>query len=209
MSLFELQPQVQFQPVTDQLLAQKHVKVQKKNMVKNDKAAEKQCREYLNVQDCDHTRFWEFCKEDLDKHLSHFWFAARHNKIDKKTNEPKKYRVQTLKTLQYVLNRVLHEHGITFDIITDSDFRKSQTAFTDCCKELKKEGYGFITPTDEITPEGMSILHGNFTIFAACSIMSTITFPSSCLLLVKMNVNIGATCTSANHRPDALKQQQF
>ena len=166
MSLSKLQPKDRFHPVSDEILAEKHVKVQKKNTVKNDKAAEKQFREYLSVKDCQHTRFWEFPKDELDKYLSHFWFAARQNKIDETTNQPKKYRVQTMKTLRYALNRVLREHGITFDIITDPDFRKSQTAFSDCCKELKEEGFGFVTPTDEISPEGMSNLHRKLLFFS-------------------------------------------
>ena len=57
--------------------------------------------------------------------------------------------------MRYALNRVLREEGIGYDIITDPAFRKSQIAFTDCCKELKEEGYGFIKPTDEISAEGI------------------------------------------------------
>ena len=154
MSLSKLQPKDRFQHVNEEILAEKHVKVQKKNTKKNDKAAERQLKEYLAVKQCDDVDFWNFSKQDLDNHLSHFWFATRQNKVDEVTKEPKKYRVQSMKTMRYALNRVLREHGCTFDIITDCEFRKSQIAFSDCCKELKEEGYGFVTPTDEILPEG-------------------------------------------------------
>ena len=143
-------------------MAEKHQKVQKKNTRKNDKVAERQFHDYLSFKECAHTRFWEFTKEDLDNHLSHFWFSTRQTKVDETTKEPKKYRVQTLKTIWYALNHVLREEGVSYDIITDPAFRKSQTAFTDCCKELKEEGYGFITPADEITPSGKSKWHHKF-----------------------------------------------
>ena len=159
MSLSKLQPKDRFDVVKDKILEEKHIKVQKKNTKKNDRAAERQFCEYLSLQECDNTRFWEFTKEDLDHYLSLFWFATRQNKIDEATQECKKYKVQTIKTMQYTLNRVLREHGNAFDIITDSGFRKSQTAFTDYCKELKEEGYGYVKPTDEILPEGTSIFY--------------------------------------------------
>ena len=154
MALSKLNPQDRFMDINDETLAEKHLHVQKKNTKKNDKAAERQFRDYLSLKDCDHTCFWDFEAHTLDDHLSKFWFSTRQNKIDEATKEPKKYRVQTMKTMRYALNRVLREHGTSFDIITDPAFRKSQIAFSDCCKELKEEGFGYIKPTDEIIPEG-------------------------------------------------------
>ena len=178
MALSKLDIKDRFNHISDDNLREKHIKVQKKNTKKNDKAAERQFRDYLAFKECAHTRFWEFSKEDLDDHLSRFWFSTRQNKIDETTNQPKKYCVQTMKTMRYALNRVLRENGIGFDIITDSSFRKSQIAFSDCCKELKEEGYGFIKPTDEIIPEG-TIKHCSnslFTLFFAAWSATILSF---------------------------------
>ena len=59
-----------------------------------------------------------------------------------------------MKTVHYSVNRILWEKETTFDIITDSEFRKSQTSFVDCCEELKEEGYGYVKPIDEILADG-------------------------------------------------------
>ena len=158
MSLSKLQPEDRFEDITDKLVVQKHFQVQKKNMKKNEKSAEKQLRDYLLLKACEHTRFWEFEANLLDSHLSHFWFAARQNKIDQATNKPKKYKVQSLKTLRYVLNRILKEKNYDHDIITSPAFRKSQTAFTDACKELKQQGYGYVKQTAGILPEGTELI---------------------------------------------------
>ena len=152
MSLSKLQGKDRFEEVTNETLIQKHFQVQKKNTKKNDKAAEWQFREYLALKECSNTNFWELTKDELDGHLSKFWFATRQTKIDEATNKPKKYHVQTMKTMRYALNRVLWENGSSLDIITDPALRKSQIAFSDCCKELKEEGYGYVKPTDKIIP---------------------------------------------------------
>ena len=159
MSLSKLSAEERFEDITDEIVEQKHFEVQKKNTKKNEKSAEKQLRDYLTLKGCEHTRFWEFEPKFLDSHLSRFWFAARQSKIDESTKKPKKYKVQSLKTLRYALNRVLKEKHFELDIITSTDFRKSQIAFTDTCKELKEQGYGFVKQTDEILPEGTIINH--------------------------------------------------
>ena len=153
MALSKLSGTDRFKQITDSEIAKIHSDVQKKNTKKNDKAAERQFCEYLATQGMD-CNFWDMSPETLEGHLSKFWFAARQTKIDPKTNQPKKYMVQTLRTIRYALQRVLREKGKECDIIVDKDFRKSQTAFTDACKQLKEEGYGYIKPTDEIDPEG-------------------------------------------------------
>ena len=158
MSLSKLQPNERFQDISDSDLIKFHQSVQKKNTKKNDKSAERQFCEYLSTQNSN-VNFWDMDASELNGHLSKFWFAARQSKIDPKTQQPKKYMVQTLRTIRYSLQRVMKEKGSAFDIITDKEFRKSQTAFNDACKQLKEEGYGFIKPTDEISPEGNNRIH--------------------------------------------------
>ena len=65
MSLSKLTAKDRFVDVTDDILAQKYLQVQKENTKNDDKAAECQFREYLTPKDCDHTRFWGYDKETL------------------------------------------------------------------------------------------------------------------------------------------------
>ena len=153
MSLSKLSGADRFKDITESDIQQFHKDVQKKNTKKNDKSAEHQFCEYIATQG-ESLEFWSIEPEILDSLLSKFWFAARQNKIDPKTQQPKKYMVQTLRTIRYSLQRVLNEKNSGYDIITDKEFLKSQTAFNDACKQLKEEGYGYIKQTDEITPEG-------------------------------------------------------
>ena len=157
MSLSKLVGSNRFENISDSDIVKFHQNVQKKNTKKNDKSAERQFCDYLSTQNAN-CNFWDMDASDLIGHLSKFWFATRQNKIDPKTGKPKKYMVQTLRTIHYSLQRVLKEKGSDHDIITDKDFRKSQTAFNDACKQLKQEGYGYIKPTDEIAPEGNKLV---------------------------------------------------
>ena len=140
--------------ITDERVDSKHIELQNRNTKKAEKTAQRQFMEYLSEIGCSSTEFWTFDETDLDRHLAKFWFAARQEKPDKITGEPKKYKVQSLKGLRYGLKRFLIEKGHTFDIISDGKFRKSQIAFDDACKELKSEGLGYIQPFREISPTG-------------------------------------------------------
>ena len=115
--------------ITDESIDIKHQEYQNKNTNKAEKTAQKQFTEYLTEIGCNCNEFWTYDVFDLDRHLAKFWFAARQKKVDKDTGESKKYKVQSLKSLRYALKRFLIEKGKTFDIITDGNFRKSQTAF--------------------------------------------------------------------------------
>ena len=144
--------------ITEGTVAAKHYELQNKNTKKAEKTAQRQLMDYLTEIGCNSNKFWQFDDYDLDRHLSKFWFAARQEKPDKITGEPKKYKVQTLKSLRYGLKRFLLENGKTVDIITDGKYRKSQIAFDDACKELKAEGLGFIQPYREISPTGITFI---------------------------------------------------
>ena len=104
---------------------------------------------------CDCSDFWNFDAFDLNCHLSKFWFAVRQTELDLETQQPKKYKVQSLKTLRYSLNRVCKEKGLKHNIIFGPDFTDSQIAFDEACKQLKAQGCGFVTPTEEIQPESI------------------------------------------------------
>ena len=149
-----------FVPITDKDIEATHNEVQNKNTKKAEKAAESQFKAYLQTQagysndDCE---FWDYEAAELDKHLSRFWLAVRQTEIDPETKEPKKYKVQSLRTLRYSLQRVLKEKGTNrkHEIINGESFTNSRIAFEDACKKLKEEGFGFTTPTEEILPQGI------------------------------------------------------
>ena len=99
------------------------------------------------VLKCD--EYWLYDEPTLDKHLCKFWFTTRQEK-----DPSKKYKVQSLKSLHYGLNRCLKKWGHLYDITKSDSFIKSQEAFKNAVAELKMEGLGVIIPYKEIKPNG-------------------------------------------------------
>ena len=62
--------------------------------------------------------------------------------------------IQSLRSIRYGINRTLKAQEYPFDITTSDQFLKSRKAFDDACKELKKEGFGHIKHTPEISANG-------------------------------------------------------
>ena len=79
---------------------------------------------------------------------------ARSNEIDPGTGELQKYTFQNLRSIHYGINCTLKAQEYPFDIDTSDQFLKSRKAFDDACKELKKERYGHIKHTPEISANG-------------------------------------------------------
>ena len=98
--------------ISDEDLSEKHRKLQKKNTVKGELSAQRTFTEYLKQTGVTHLNFWEYDTADLDDKLTKFWFAARQDKIDPNTGEYKKYKVQSIKSLCYGLNRLLKEKKV-------------------------------------------------------------------------------------------------
>ena len=71
-----------------------------KNTKKSERLAEKAFRQYLDSQDITETDFWDFTPECLNPVLSKFCFAVWQTDVDDH-NEPKRYKVQSLKTLSF------------------------------------------------------------------------------------------------------------
>ena len=143
-----------FIEVNDEYVKEAHQAVQNKNSKKGEKSAETAFTQYLETVKCDRNDSWNFLSTELNAHLSKFWFAVRQAELDPETLLPKKYKVQSLKTLRYSLNRVCKERSLKHNIIFGPDFTESQVAFDNACKQLKAEGYGYVIPTKEITPQG-------------------------------------------------------
>ena len=111
--------------ITDSDIEKIHIQVKKKNTKKNEKSAEHQFCKYLSTQGAD-LDSWDMDPELLDTFLSKFWLTARQTKIDLKTQEPKKYMVQILRTIRYSLEGILNEKDTEMNIITKKKFGKSQ-----------------------------------------------------------------------------------
>ena len=137
----------------DDEIQEKRAKVQRKNTKAADKSTSKQLLIYLNQIGCRTEDFWTLDTDELDAILAKFWFAARSNKVDEKGIQ-QKYMIQSLRSIRYGINRVLKEKKYGYDITTSEKFSESQKAFEDACKELKEEGFGHISHTPEISPEG-------------------------------------------------------
>ena len=111
-------------------------------------------------EQCD---FWNYEENILDLFLAKFWFGARKD-ICEDTDEgdmeddlkARFYSANTLKNFRYGLNRILKKEGRQFDITDKKNpsFQKSQEAFFDAIKELKKEGKAEVKSKHEIIEKG-------------------------------------------------------
>ena len=126
-----------FQRISDEDLKIKQESLKNNNTTKNEKKAEGIFKEYF-IQIGEEDNFYEFSEEKLDKHLAKFWFAER-------TKDGLKYKVGSLQTIRYSLNRALKSFGHKFDITTRecTAFTSSIKAYEDATKELKQEGKSF------------------------------------------------------------------
>ena len=139
-----------FQEFTEEEIAAKRIKVQKKNTIKSNVSTSNQFQAYL-AQLNEQIDFWEYESAKLDEFLGKFWFAVRQSKQNSNGTD-KKYTVQSLHSLRYGLKHVLKDKEYRYNIITLDYFTKSQQLFEDACRELKAEGLGSIKHYPEITP---------------------------------------------------------
>ena len=113
--------------------------------------------------ECD---FWNYDEGILDIFLAKFWFGARKDLCEEsqefEDNDKKDrfYSANTLKNFRYGLNRILKKEGRQFDITDKKNpsFQKSQAAFSDAIKELKKEGKAEVKSKEEIVELGEKML---------------------------------------------------
>ena len=97
--------------IDNQLVNDKHDEVANKNSKWGERCAERAFTDYLETIQAEDFAFWDFKAEFLDNLLSKFWFTVRQSELDEETKEPKRYKIQSLKTLRYSLNCFLKEHG--------------------------------------------------------------------------------------------------
>lgn len=138
-----------FENISDEQLKQKQESLQNRNTIESEKKAERLFKEYLKEMGEEELNFYEFSESKLDKHLAKFWFAAR-------TKNGQKYKMGSLETIRYSLNRALKRYGHKFDITKRecTAFTSSIKAYEDATTELKQEGKGFTKNYPAINPEG-------------------------------------------------------
>ena len=85
--------------VSDAFADLQHEQQVSKHSKRGERGAEKALTQYLETLDCEDFCFWEFDASFLDNILAKFWFAVHQTDIDPDTKEPKRYRVQSLRTL--------------------------------------------------------------------------------------------------------------
>ena len=139
---------------SDQEIVQKRYEATPQSTLKCDKKWTKVFREYLMEKDCINTEFWTYPDEELDAILCKFWFEVRstHKKND---GEFEQYSITSLRNLRNALTRELVKHNRNIDLTNYPPYKKSQAAFKDACKELKKIGKGKIRSYPEINHTGV------------------------------------------------------
>lgn len=136
-----------FNFMTEQEHKKKREDLVNRNTMKADKKADKTFTAWLTQRGI-HTDYWDLNAQELDDLLSKFYFEAR-------TVEGDSYKTASLGDLRYGINRNLQKKGFEFDIVHSPEFRKSSSAFSDACKELKAVGKGERKSYKEIIPSGM------------------------------------------------------
>lgn len=141
-----------FEEISEDDLKIRQESLKNNNTTKNEKKAEAVFKEYL-IQVGEEDNFYQFSEEKLDKHLAKFWFAAR-------TKHGQKYKVGSLQTIRYGLNRALKRFGHKFDITKRqcTAFTSSINAYEDATKMLKQEGKGFTKNHKAIETAGKNIV---------------------------------------------------
>lgn len=133
--------------LTDQQVEGKKKLLQNDNTLKQEKTAETAFISFLEAIGCENTSFWLYPVPDLDKCLGKFFLGVQ-------TCEEKKYKLNSLQTIRYALNRLLKKRGLLMDITKDAAFANSQKCYAAACLELKEEGLGDVDSAPEITEDG-------------------------------------------------------
>ena len=134
---------------------------QNKNTRNQDDKWERVFKQFLKENEIDKD-FYAFDTQTLNIWLSKLWFGARQDNKKSKTSklnqneseEPIRYRANSLRAMRYSINRLLKKKGKNFDITTSDEFIPCQLAFDDAMKELKSLGLGYVVNHTEITPDG-------------------------------------------------------
>ena len=118
-----------------------------KNTIKQEQRAQRAFEYFLKEAGADSTDFWLYPTEDLDQWLGKFYIGAR-------KEDGELYKLSSMTSLRYGLQRVLNKKGLKMDILKSAQFKWSQHAFSTASTELVKEGKGGIVSAAEISEAG-------------------------------------------------------
>ena len=112
--------------MNDSDLEIKTKKCKNENTEKSEKRADKAFTNFLITIGCDpnQTDYWNFTEPELDGYLAKFWFGARKDicegKSEDNSEDPytkkRMYKANTLHNFRYGLNRILRSKGHLYDI---------------------------------------------------------------------------------------------
>ena len=136
-----------FKIMTNAELKAKQQELENKNSLKADKRANKAFRLFLCQANAESEEYQFFEELELVNQLSKFWCGAC-------TADEEYYSVNSLKSFNYGINRVLKKHGHAFDIMKSPGFAKCMKDFDLACLKLKQQGKGFVKNYIEIEDEG-------------------------------------------------------
>ena len=152
-----------FLVLSDEDLDIKTKRNKNENTLRAEKKADKAFTNFLIAMGLpeDGLEYWNFTEPELDNYLAKFWFSARKTSSENSQecdNDKKEhlYKANSLRNVQYSLNRILKNKGHLYDIADKrtTSFQQSQQAFNDAIKELKAEGKGDVESYPEIEEEG-------------------------------------------------------
>lgn len=133
--------------LSDEQVESKKAKLQNDNTIKQEKGAITAFQLFLEASGVENIEFWLFPIPYLDKYLGKFFLGVE-------KAEGQKYKLNSLQTFRYALNRVLKKRGLLCDITKDSAFAGSQRCYAAACLELKEQGLGIVDSAPEINDDG-------------------------------------------------------
>ena len=145
----EQQQNKRFGELTENDCAIKGEEMQNKNTISSEQKSCRIFKEYLQQIGVQDTNFFLFTEEELDKHLSTFWWNAR-------TRKGTNYTASSIETIRYSINRALQRYGHNYDITSKNSlsFVTSNKSFQNAQKDRKQNGLGVVKNTEEIPSEG-------------------------------------------------------
>lgn len=136
-----------FKILTDDEVEGKKKKLENDNTVKQEKASETAFISFLEANGVEGTNFWLYPVKDLDNYLGKFFLGVE-------KEEGQKYKLNSLQSFRYGLNRLLKKRGYNMDITKDAAFASSQRCYAAACMELKEIGLGVVDSAPEINDDG-------------------------------------------------------
>ena len=140
---------------TPEELKEKESILENTNTLKKEKRAHLAFTQFLQgiTPQLNSVEYWLYETATLNTYLCQFWLGVRQQ-------DGQKYKLNSLQTIMYGINRILKRHGFP-DIHKSDEFSSSRRAFDAAKKELVKEGLGTTDSAPDISEHGekLSVYH--------------------------------------------------